>query len=93
MSYTRKYFFEVTDDRQSIVIGTNWNPETNKLNQIGLITKNNLCSAFIDFQFKFENGQNIDLKRVLVTEALTSVVEYFSKDDYIALCEMLYLWG
>lgn len=93
MSYTRQYFFEVTDDKQSIVIGTHWNPETNKLNQLGTITKNDFCSAFVDFEFKFPDGRNIDLKRVLISEALGNVIEYFSKDDLIALSELLYLWG
>ena len=90
--FTRKYFYEITSDGKSLIIGTNWDSETHQLNQIGIMT---VCIGnpfLLDFNFKLDNGQVIDLKGATCDEIIDSVKDYFSKDDIIGLCPWLFTW-
>lgn len=91
--FTRQYFYEVTDDRQSVVIGTEWSSETNKLNQIGIMTRTVANPYLFNFSFKLPNGQTINLEGATLDEVLDSIRDYFSKDDFIGLCPILFLWS
>ena len=90
--FTRNYFFELSEDKQSLVIGTNWDLN-NKLNQIGLITKSKVSAVYVDFEFKLPNGLVIRKEKAGIDEILTEIRDYLSKDDLINLCSFLYLWG
>ena len=87
----RNYYFETADDKKTLIIGTGWDSKTQKLNQIGTITKNG--SVWIDFNFKLPNGQTINKKRIYMESALETIADYLSKEDLISLCGILYLWG
>ena len=91
--FTRQYYFEITDDRQSLVMGTHWNPETNKLNQIGIMTKTIANPYVFNFNFKLPNGQEVNLEGATLDEVIDSIKDYFSKDDFIGLCPVLFLWS
>jgi hypothetical protein len=93
MAYTRKYFYQITDDRQTIIIGTEWSSETNQLNQIGTITKTIGNPYLMNFNFKLENGQTINLEGATIDEVLDSIKDYLSKDDVLGLCPFLMCWN
>ena len=87
----RNYYYELSEDKKAIIIGTGWDSETNKLNQIGTIEKNGV--AWIDLNFKLPNGQIVVKAKAGVDEALETITDFLSKEDLIALCNFLYLWG
>ena len=91
--FTRKYFYEVTEDRQSLIIGTEWSSETHQLNQIGVITKTIGNPYLLDFNFKLPNGQVVNLKGATLDEVLDSIKDYMSKDDVLGLCPFLMCWN
>ena len=89
--FTRQYFYEVTEDRQTIVVGTEW--IEGKLNQVGTITKTIGNPYLLNFDFKLPNGQTINLENATLDEVLDSVKDYLSKDDVIGLCPFLMCWN
>ena len=93
MAITRKYFYQVSEDRQSLIVGTEWNYETNQLNQIGIMTKTIGNPYLLDFNFKLPNGQVINLKGATLDEVLDSIKDYLSKDDVLGLCNFLFCWN
>ena len=93
MAITRKYFYQVSEDRQSLIVGTEWNYETNQLNQIGIMTKTIGNPYLLDFNFKLPNGQVINLKGATLDEVLDSIKDYLLKDDVLGLCNFLFCWN
>ena len=88
----RNTYYEISKDTKSIVIGSGWEETTGKMNQIGLITKREDSSIYLDFEFKMPNGQVIRKEKSSVDEILESIIDYLSKEDLIAVCGFLYLW-
>ena len=74
-------------------MGSNWEETTGKLNQLGLITKREDSTIYLDFEFKMPNGQVIRKEKASVDEILESIIDYLTKEDLIAICGFLYLWG
>ena len=46
-----------------------------------------------DFEFKMPNGQVIRKEKASAEEILDSIIDYLTKEDLIAICGFLYLWG
>lgn len=84
---------ELSNDKKSIVLGSGWDKTTGKINQLGLITKREDSVIYLDFEFKLPNGQVIRKEKAGVDEILESITDYLNKEDLIAICGFLYLWG
>lgn len=89
----RNIYYELSKDKKSIVMGSSWETTTGKMNQLGLITKCEDTKIYLDFEFKMPNGQVIRKEKASVDEILESIIDYLTKEDLIALCGFLYLWG
>jgi hypothetical protein len=90
--WTRDYSYQISDDRKSVIIGTTWDFETNKMNQLGLITKREDSVVYFDFEMKLPNGLVIRKEKAGVDEIFESIRDYFSKDDIINLAVFLFCW-
>lgn len=90
--FTRNYFYQISEDGNSIIIGTTWDFETNKMNQLGIITKRDDSNIYLDFEFKLPNGIIVKKEKAGIDEILDVVCDYFSKDDLINLCGFLFCW-
>ena len=84
---------ELSNDKKSIVLGSSWDETTGKINQLGLITKREDSAIYLDFEFKMPNGQVIRKEKASAEEILESIIDYLTKEDLIAICGFLYLWG
>ena len=89
----RNIYCELSKDKKSIVLGSGWEETTGKLNQLGLITKREGSAIYLDFEFKMPNGQVIRKEKASAEEILESIIDYLTKEDLIAICGFLYLWG
>ena len=89
----RNIYYDLSKDKKSIVLGSGWEETTGKLNQLGLITKREDSAIYLDFEFKVPNGQVIRKEKASAEEILESIIDYLTKEDLIAICVFLYLWG
>ena len=90
--FTRNYFYQISDDRNSVIIGTAWDFETNKMNQLGYISKREDSVVYLDFEFKMPNGVVVRKENAGLDEIFDLIRDYFSKDDIIALSVFLFSW-
>jgi hypothetical protein len=90
--YTRNYFYQTSDDGKSVIIGTSWDFETNKMNQLGYISKREDSVCYLDFEFKMPNGIVVRKEKAGLDEIIDSIRDYLSKDDIIALAVFLFNW-
>ena len=88
----RNYYYELSDDKKSVIIGTGWDRE-GKLNQIGYIEKRDDSIMYLNCAFKCPNGILIEKEKAGIDEFLESIAEYLTKEDLIGLSAFLYLWG
>lgn len=88
----RNYYYELSNDKKSVIIGTNWD-RNGKLNQIGYIEKLDDSVVYLNCAFKCPNGILIEKERAGIDEFLDSISEFLSKEDLIGLSAFLYLWG
>ena len=92
MNCTRNYFYQISDDGKSVIIGTGWDKD-GKVNQIGYIEKRDDSIMYLNCAFKCPNGILIEKERAGIDEFLDSISEYLTKEDLIGLSAFLYLWG
>ena len=92
MNCTRNYFYQISDDGKSVIIGTTWDFETNRMNQLGYISKREDSVAYLDFEFKMPNGVVARKEKAGLDEIFDSIRDYLSKDDIIALSVFLFNW-
>ena len=92
MNCTRNYFYQISDDGKSVIIGTGWDKD-GKVNQIGYIEKRDDSVVYLNCAFKCPNGILIEKERAGIDEFLDSISEYLTKEDLIGLSAFLYLWG
>lgn len=90
--YTRNYFYQTSDDGKSVIIGTSWDFETNKMNQLGFISKREDSVCYLDFEFKMPNGIVVKKEKAGLDEIIDSIRDYLSKDDIVALAVFLFNW-
>ena len=93
MNCTRNYFYQISDDGKSVIIGTTWDFETNRMNQLGYIAKRDDSIIYLDCAFKCPNGILIEKERAGIDEFLDSISEFLTVEDLIGLSAFLYLWG
>ena len=90
--YTRKYFFEISDDRTTLFIGDGWTTD-NELNHLGKITRSNENSFVVSLIFKASEEKTINLQDTSIDYVIDALKDYFSTDDFAGLCTFLFLWG
>ena len=62
-------------------------------NPQGYFEKDEDSPIFVNMSFLTEDGKRIFCEHTLIGQALGMIADFFTKEDLVSLCEVMYIWG